>query len=330
MSESLLPYAVGAAKRARTMAVRVRRKVERMNTVPALGTGVRPRPVIAPVHLSVLGGRTLNVAVPLPRQSADPAAARLELVHGSRRVSVDLDLEPESAGTLLLTATVPLRYAEGEDDTARGLLLDAGIWRFSVVVTDTGGRETRADLSAPAFSTVHGPMLPTSPSESSGAVFRAVRSVDGRAMLKVSAPAHQAELSGFDLRWDRVTVRGRLLAPRHPLGQYAAEVVRRGANKSVPIPLVWDGDSFTFDLPLRTMTGGPGVQRTWDVQLRAGRTKLKIAKRLTQVRHPKQVFRTPFRVISLGDGSLTRVHAYLTPGGAFAVACAAIGTNEDA
>lgn len=330
MSESLLPYAVGAAKRARTMAVRVRRKVERMNTVPALGTGVRPRPVIAPVHLSVLGGRTLNVAVPVSRHSADPAAARLELMHGSRRVSVDLDVEPGSDSSVLLTATVPLRYAEGEGDTARGLLLSAGVWRFSVVVTDDGGRETRADLSAPAFTTVDGPMLPTSPSESSGAVFRAVRSVDGRAMLKVSAPAHQADLSGFDLRWDRVTVRGRLLAARHPREQYTAEVVRRGSSKSVPVALTWDGDAFTFDLPLRTMTGSTGAQRTWDVQLRAGRTKLKVAKRLTQVRHPKQVFRTPFRVISLEDGFLTRVHAYLTPAGALAVACAAIGTNEDA
>lgn len=329
MSESLLPYAVGAAKRARTMAVRVRRKVERMNTVPALGTGVRPRPVIAPVHLSVLGGRTLNVAVPLSRHSADPTAARLELVHGSRRVSVDLEVEPDSDSSLLLTATVPLRY-EGEQDTARGLLLAVGIWRFSVVVTDDGGRETRADLSAPAFASVDGPMLPTSPSESSGAVFRAVRSVDGRAMLKVSAPAHQAELSGFDLRWDRVTVHGRLLAARRPAGQYTAEVVRRGSNKALPIEPGWDGDRFTFDLPLRAMTGGPGVQRTWDVQLRSGRTKLKVAKRLTQVRHPKQVFRTPFRIISLADGSLTRVHAYLTPAGALAVACAAIGTNEDA
>ncbi|WP_327291142.1 hypothetical protein [Streptomyces sp. NBC_01198] len=330
MSESLLPYAVGAAKRARTMAVRVRRKVERMNTVPALGTGVRPRPVVAPVHLSVLGGRTLNVAVPVSRNSADPAAARLELIHGSRRVSVDLDVETGPGSSGLLTATVPLRYAEGEDDTSRGLLLSSGVWRFSVVVTDNGGRETRADLSAPAFAAVDGPMLPTSPSESSGAVFRAVRSVDGRAMLKVSAPAHQADLSGFDLRWDRVTVRGRLLAARHPLESYTAEVVRRGSNKSVPVPLSWDGDNFTFDLPLRTMTGNAGVQRTWDVQLRAGRTKLKVAKRLTQVRHPKQVFRTPFRVISLEDGSLTRVHAYLTPAGALAVACAAIGTNEDA
>jgi hypothetical protein len=330
VSESLLPYAVGAAKRARTMAVRVRRKVERMNTVPALGTGVRPRPVIAPVHLSVLGGRTLNIAVPLSRHSADPAAARLELIHGSQRVSVDLAVEPEPNGSVLLTGTVPLRYTEGEHDTARGLLLGAGIWRFSVVVTDDGGRETRADLSAPSFSTVHGPMLPTSPSESSGAVFRPVRSVDGRAMLKVSAPAHQAELSGFDLRWDRVTVRGRLVAGRHPVEQYTAEAVRRGASKSVPIPLSWDGDDFTFDLPLHSMTGGFGVQRTWDIQLRIGRNRLKVAKRLTQVRHPKQVFRTPFRIISLGDGSLTRVHVYLTPGGALAVACAAIGTNEDA
>lgn len=330
MSESLLPYAVGAAKRARTMAVRVRRRVERMNTVPTLGTGVRPRPVVAPVHLSVLGGRTLNVAVPFARQSAGLSAARLELVHSGRRVSVELVPERESDDSLLLTATVPLRYAEGDEAGARGPVLSSGIWRFSVVVTDDGGRESRVDLSAPAFGTTDGPTLPTSPSVSSGAVFRPVRSVDGRAMLKVTPPAHQAELVDVDLRWDRVTVRGRLLSRRQPIGQYTAEVVRRGAGKSLSAAAAWDGDSFTFDLPLAAMTGGSHTQRTWDVQLRTGRSKLKLARRLTQVRHPKQVFRTPYRIIALDDGSLTRVHAYLTPAGALAVACAAVGTNEDA
>ena len=42
-SESLLPSAVGAGEHTHTMTgVRVRRKVERMNTVPALGTASAP------------------------------------------------------------------------------------------------------------------------------------------------------------------------------------------------------------------------------------------------------------------------------------------------
>jgi hypothetical protein len=330
VSDSLLPYAVGAAKRARSAAVRVRRRVERMHTVPALGTGVRPRPLLQTVHLSVLGGRTLNVAVPFPQRPEGLTAARLELIRGTRRLSLDLTREPRRDGSLLLTATTPLLHAGPTERDTRGLVMETGVWRLVVVTTDGGGRETRSDLSAPTPSTMDGPTLPTSPSTSSGAVFRPVRSVDGRAMLKVTAPAQQAELISFDLRWDRITVHGRLISARHPLTEYTVEAVRRGTAKSVPAQPAWDGDEFTFDLPLAAMTAGSRTQRTWDVQLRAGRTRLKLARRLTHVRHPKQVFRTPYSIIALESGSLTRVHAHLTPSGALAVACAAFGTNEDA
>lgn len=330
MSESLLPYAVGAAKRARTAAVRVRRRVERMHTVPAIGSGVRPRPLLRPVHISVLGGRTLNVAVPYPHHAAGLAAARLELARGTRRVVVELTPEPQRDDTVLLTATIPLHHADHPEPGSRGVALASGVWRFALVITDGEGRETRTDIAAPPLHNIDGPTLPTSPSPSSGAVFRPVRSVDGRAMLKVSSPAHQAELVSFDLRWDRITVHGRLIAGRHPTEQYTAEAVRRGASRVVGAETTWQGDSFTFDLPLAAMTAGQHVQRTWDVQLRVGRTRLKVARRLTDVRHLKQVFRTPYRIIALEDGSLTRVHAYVTPAGSLAVACAAFGINEDA
>ncbi len=330
VSDTLLPYAVSAAKRARTVVVKVRRRVERMNTVPTLGGGVHPRALLAPVHLSVLGGRTLNVAVPFAGDRAGLAAARLELARGSRRMSVDLTAEPWQDGGLLLTATVPLRHAGYPEGGSRGLVLDSGLWRFSVVTTDTGGRETRSGLAAAPFGNADGPTLANPVSRASGAVFRVVRSVDNRAMLKVSAPAHQAELTGLDLRWDRITVHGRVIAPRHPHGEYAAQIVRRGSAGGLPVRPVWDGDTFSFDVPLDAMIAGQRVQRTWEVQLQAGRTRLRLARRLTHVRHPKQVYRTPYRIVALADGSLARVHAHLTAAGALAVACAAFGTDEDA
>ena len=124
-----MPYAVGAAKRARSAAVRVRRRVERMHTVPALGAGVRPRPVLQTVYLAVLGGRTLNAAVVFPQRSEKLASARLELIRGSRRVSLDLvrklrpdthvvefdcghmilQLRPRDAWTAIATTLEPLR-----------------------------------------------------------------------------------------------------------------------------------------------------------------------------------------------------------------------------
>ncbi|MFG2196344.1 hypothetical protein [Streptomyces sp. NPDC048639] len=367
MTGTLLTHAVGAARKARTTAVRVRRRAERMNTVPALGGTGRRRPLLRPVHLSVLGGRTLNAAVPFPRPASGIAAARLELRHGGHRETVPLEPEPYATGApgedrcVLLTATAALSspYGTGScpprpctaerrafqppetgpaapQPRTTGPVLSEGVWRIAVVVTDGAGRELRAGLAAPAPRRADGPTLPGAPSPECGTLFRPVRSVDGHAMLKVTPPRRQAELTALGLRWDRVTVRGRLVGNRAQQAahtSYTAEAVRRGAGapgRTVPAALMWDGDGFAFDLPLAAMAAGERVQRTWDVQLRSGRTRLKIARRLTDVRHPRRVFRTPYRVIALEDGALLRVHAHVTAAGALAVTCAAITAHTPA
>ncbi|MGP9020861.1 hypothetical protein ACT1U9_21000 [Streptomyces sp. BR1] len=327
MSDSLLPYAVGAAKRARRAAVRMRRRVEQMHTVPAID-GVKPRPLLQAVHFSVSGGRTLNFAVAFPRRPEAISAAHLEFSRGRRVVHVDLEQEPQSDGTLLLTATSPLRHDDPSETAVRGPLLSTGTWRMEVVVTGSDGRELRAKISsAPSASSdsLDGPTLSTSPSPTSGAVFRPVRSVDGRSMLSVRGPRHHAELTSFELRWDRVVVHGRLIAGRAPVSEYAAEAVLRRSSKSVTAPVEWDGDRFTFDVPLAEMSQGR-TTRTWDMHLKTGGNRLKITRRLTDVRYPKQVYRTPFRIVALDNGALARVHAYVTPAGVFAVSCTGFGT----
>ncbi|WP_199816625.1 hypothetical protein [Streptomyces griseus] len=351
MSDALLPYAVGAAKRARRVAVRMRRRVERLHTAPAFGGGIPPRPALRPLHLSVLGGRTLNVAVFAP-PSAGVAAARLELARGGRTFRLPLELEPQPDGTLLLTATTALRFtgaagaagapetagaarAAGAPETAgsaagegpgAGLGLSAGLWRVATVLTAPGGQETRTGVAAVALPAGDGPVAPVSPDPVGGAHFRLMRSVDGFAVLKVRAPAHQAELDTFALRWDRITVRGRVVARQAPTAAYTAQAVRRGTGAAVRAALEWDGDAFAFDLPLAGMVSGRKASR-WDIQLQQGRTGLKIGRRLTDLRRRDQVIRTSFRIIALEDGSLLRVHAYITSAGALAVSCVGL---EDA
>ncbi|MFF6791319.1 hypothetical protein ACFY9C_19855 [Streptomyces filamentosus] len=336
MSDALLPYAVGAAKRARRVAVRMRRRVERLHTAPAFGGGIPPRPALRPLHLSVLGGRTLNVAVFAP-PSAEVAAARLELARGGRVFRLPLELEPQPDGTLLLAATTALRFAgpPGAAETAgsaagagpgSGLGLFAGLWRVTTVLTAPGGQETRTGVAAVALPAGDGPVAPVSPDPAGGAHFRLMRSVDGFAVLKVRAPAHQAELDTFALRWDRITVRGRVVARQAPTAAYTAQAVRRGSGATVRAPLEWDGDAFAFDLPLAGMVSGRKASR-WDIQLQQGRTGLKIGRRLTDLRRRDQVIRTSFRIIALEDGSLLRVHAYITSAGALAVSCVGL---EDA
>ncbi|KUL38778.1 hypothetical protein ADL22_17275 [Streptomyces sp. NRRL F-4489] len=329
MSEALLSHAVAAVKRARRTAGRVRRRVEQINTVPALSARARPLPALRPAHLSVLSGRTLNVAVAWPRAAAGVTAARLVLERRGRQQSVPLEQEPQPDGTLLLTATAPLRHTRYDDAGLSGPRLDGGLWRMTVAVTDARGRTTRCGIASPDAPAGDGPTLPSPPSTTSGATFRPVRSVDGHAMLKVTGPREHAELLGFDLHWDRVTVHGRLLAAAGPAAEYTAEAVRRGSATAVPATPVWDGDRFTFDVPLAAMARGARAQRMWDVQLRRGRTRLKLARRLTDVRRPKKVFRTPFRTIATEDGTLLRVHAHLSAAGTFAVSCAPFTTSEE-
>ncbi|MFB7634144.1 hypothetical protein ACFC0M_24800 [Streptomyces sp. NPDC056149] len=329
MSEALLSHAVAAAKRARRTAGRVRRRVEQINTVPALGTRARPRPTLPPTHLSVLAGRTLNIAVPWPRGAADVAEARLVLERRGRQRTVPLAREPQPDGQLLLTATAALRHARRDEPGVPGPRLDDGIWRLTVVVVDARGQQTRCGIAAPDAPAADGPTLPNPPSATSGATFRPVRSVDGHAMIKVVGPREHAELLRFDLRWDRITVHGRLLAAGAPHADYTAEAVRRGSGTVVAATPTWDGDRFTFDVPLAAMTRGTRTQRVWDFQLRHGRARLKLARRLTDVRRPKKVFRTPFRTIATDDGALLRVHAHLSAAGTFAVSCAPFTTTEE-
>ncbi|WP_438488284.1 hypothetical protein [Streptomyces sp. S186] len=329
MSEALLSHAVAAAKRARRTAGRIRRRVEQINTVPALGARTRPRPTVRPVHLSVLAGRTLNLAVPWPGSAADVTEARLVLERRGRRHSVVLEREPQPDGRLLLTATAPLRHARHDDPAAPGPRLDDGIWRLTIAALGADGQKFRHAIAAPGVPAADGPTLPSPPSATSGATFRPVRSVDGHAMLKVTGPREHAELIRFDLRWDRITVHGRLLAAGLPPGDYSVEAVRRGSGTVVAVTPTWDGDRFAFDVPLAAMTRDVRTQRMWDFQLRRGRTRIKIARRLTDVRRPKKVFRTPFRTIATEDGALLRVHAHLSAAGTFAVSCAPFTTNEE-
>ncbi|MCX4527149.1 MULTISPECIES: hypothetical protein [unclassified Streptomyces] len=327
MSETLLSHAVGAVKRARRTAGRIRRRVERINTVPALGTRGRARPTLKPVHLSVLGGRTFNLAVPSPRRSADVASAFLVFERGTQRHVVAMELEPQPHGPTLLTATAGLRHARHDGPEASGPRLTDGVWRLTVEISDTNGRRARFGITAPTPHVADGPTLSAPPSPSSGAVFRPMRSVDGQSMIKVTGPRLGAELIAFDLRWDRVSVRGRLLAGGSP-AEFTTEAVRRGGGMNpVTIPTEWDGDRFAFDVPLDAMAKGR-AKGVWDIQMRSGRNRIKIGRRLSDVRHPKKVFRTPFRTIATEGGALLRVHAHLTAAGNLAVSSTVISTKE--
>ncbi|MBT2402171.1 MULTISPECIES: hypothetical protein [unclassified Streptomyces] len=325
MSETLLSHAVGAVKQARRTAGLIRRRVERINTVPALGSPGRARTTLRPVHLSVLGGRTFNLAVPSPRRAGELAGALLVFERRDQRQAVPMELEPQPNGTVLLTVTAPLRHARYDAKDASGPRLTDGVWRLAIEATDAKGRKARFALTAPPAHVGDGPTLSSPPSDSSGATFRPMRSVDGQSMIKVTPPRTGAELTGFDLRWDRISVHGRLIAAGSP-ADFTAEAVRGSAV--VSIRPQFDGDRFAFDVPLDAMAARGRGKGVWDIQMRSGRNRIRIGRRLTDVRHPKKVFRTPFRTIATEGGALLRVHAHLSAAGNLTVSSTVISTKE--
>ncbi|MFG2723475.1 hypothetical protein ACGFW5_35010 [Streptomyces sp. NPDC048416] len=330
MGEPLLSHAVRAAKWARGTAVRARRRAEQIDTVPALGARARSRPPLRPLHLSLLGGRTLNLALPCPVPVADVAQMQLHLESHGRVEQLPLEQEPQPDGSTLLTLTTPLRHARHNPPGTRGPRLTDGLWRMSLVAVDHQGRIRRTPIAALGDAVSDGPTLRTPPDPATGVQYRVVRTLDGHAMVKVSGPRRQAELTSLDLKWDRITVKGRLIAVRAAGGHYTAEAVRRGVGATpLAIATHWQGQEFTFDLPLTEMSRGGRAQRMWDIRLSAGTTHLKIARRLTDVRSPKRVFRTPFRSVALEDGTVLRVHAHLSAAGTLAVSCAPFVTPED-
>ncbi|WP_189946720.1 hypothetical protein [Streptomyces roseolus] len=297
----------------------MRRRVERLHTVPAIGGGLRHRAHIKPVHFSISGGRTLNFAVSVPRGRV--ASAVLVLTHGTHRVELPLEVEPQADGTALLTATTPLRYETPSETGRRGPMLTSGLWKPTLVLTDPQGETRRAVVTAFAEPAADGPTRVYSPSPTSGALFRIVRSVDGFALIKVRAPRRHAEFTDFELRWDRVTVYGRVYGFAAAEARGKAEMVlRRGGGAPVSVTPEWEGDRFRFDVPFDRM-GGVDHARVWELFVRVGGQRLKISRQFTDVRYPRRVFRTPIRIIALDNGSLMRVHAYVAGAGALVVSC---------
>ncbi|MCZ0995653.1 hypothetical protein O1L44_24830 [Streptomyces noursei] len=162
MSEALLSHAVAAAKRARRTAGRVRRRVEQINTVPVLGARARPRPALRPAHLSVLVGRTLNLAVPWPPGAAAVTEARLVLERRGRWQSIPWNgNRSRTAGSC---SPPPRRCAtHGTTTPPPRPRLDDGIWRLTVAAIGADGQETRYGIAAPDVPASDGPTLPSRP-----------------------------------------------------------------------------------------------------------------------------------------------------------------------
>ncbi|MFD5697561.1 hypothetical protein [Streptomyces lasiicapitis] len=264
--------------------------------------------------------RTLNLALVAP----EPALRGAELVisRGVRRFRVPLVVERDSDGGPLLTATVTLRDAPGAADPR----LTEGVWRLSVVTTGGDGRVRRWGLGlVGGVAAPPGPTAPHAPNPRTGTLMRVVRCRSGRAAVQVTRSRPRAEVVRFVPRGDGITVYGRVVAGagergragRKGLTALTGRAVRRRDGVLAPVELAWDGDGFSFALPLDAMSGAGSGQWVWDFHV----GELPLGRRLTDVADLPSAFPTPFRLVALPGGRLVRAHPHFTASGAFAVTC---------
>lgn len=295
----------------------------------------RAGPPPPPVHLSIRDSRTLNAAVAaVPGERAD--RAQLVLSRGRRRFRIPLASERHGDGRLLLTGTATLRDAgdvrDQEGDPGCPRLTD-GVWRLTVVTADARGRLRRRGIGI-GVGIDGGTELPPTPTllhapdPRTGTLIRVVRCRSGRAVLQVTRSRPRAELVRFVPGGDGITVHGRLVMAG-ARRRWRAQAVRRRDGVTVPVGAVWEGEEFSFRVPLEEMTGaGPG-QWVWDFHVAAdtadtaetAESSLPLGRWLSDVRDPAAACPTPFRVFALPGGALVRAHAHFTKSGAFALTC---------
>ncbi|EPH39308.1 hypothetical protein ABT390_29140 [Streptomyces aurantiacus] len=313
-----------AARAARTRRLRVLARSTRFRLErAAAGRGGGRAGLLLPLaHLSLRDSRTLNLALAAPEP--DLRAAELLISRGPRRFRVPLAVERGTDGGPLLTATVTLRDAldatYAKRDSPRAPRLTEGVWRLTVVTTGDDGRVRRRGLGlAEGVVPPAGPTAPHAPNPRTGTLMRVVRCRSGRAAVQVTRSRPRAEVVRFVPRGDGITVYGRVVAgPRErDRAGWPGRAVRRRDGVLAPVELAWDGDGFSFALPLAAMTGaGPG-QWVWDFHV----GELPLGRRLTDVADLPAAFPTPFRLVALPGGRLVRAHPHFTAAGAFAVTC---------
>jgi hypothetical protein len=304
----------------------------RLDALVLVGPRTDDWPRLTAEHLSVLDGRTLNVCVRLPPGSSAPS---LLLGSGSSSCAVPLTLARHGGGGADARGTVLLRLREGDAATAVPLpagvhacLLDEGQWSLSVAFTDASGRERRSAQAGAERLMPDGPTDPQ-PVREDGSYCRLIASGTGRAHLSLGRDGPQAEIMSLTIGWSEVTLAGRLVNAPAEDCRGDVELARRGGRTVRVVPAAWHGDTFVCSIQVADFGAFDEKEHIWDVRLRHGRRRpLKLSRRRTDVRNPRDVFRMPYRLLTADDDTVLRVHPYYTPVGSLALRAAHLATGR--
>lgn len=273
----------------------------------ATGRGVRAE------HLSVLDGRTLNLAAVVSGAPSDGPAA-VEFASGQHWTNAAARTVPTAEGRTRVEATIRLRAGDayGSPESAGFLpevVLTSGVWNIQLLVGG-GGQERRMPLAAPGPGTA-GNGAPT-PHAAAGrdARFSVTSTLSGTAALAVRAPGAAAYVRAVLVRPHLAQVTGELVGAGAP-EETAAEVVQWHGSAVYPVrPLLSPGHrgtAFTVALPLPAMadsaasSGASGAR--WELRFHtADGACLRARREMPGVAAPRPPVRLPPQTVRPGSG----------------------------
>ncbi|SPT51135.1 hypothetical protein [Actinomadura madurae] len=259
-------------------------------------------------YFAVLGGRALNLSVPL-RDGTVGCAVVFSRRRRARRA--EASLVTDDRGRPRAEAAVMLG--------AGGVALPHGRWRVRLAVWGTDGTERVIRVRAPAAAADTGPALRESPCPDTGITYTTSRSWRGRCVLDVRSGPPVAEVTRLALGLTGADIAGRLVgAPPEASGYLVFRP--RDAGAVVTADAVICGDAFRAAVPLQELADA--AERVWDVWMCVrGVGELRVGRFLHDVRYPSLTFRVPARVACPAPGSLVALRPSYTATGGLSLAC---------
>ncbi|MCP9948935.1 hypothetical protein [Actinomadura madurae] len=258
-------------------------------------------------YFAVLGGRALNLSVPL-RDGTVGCAVVFSHRRRVRRAEASLVADDRGA-----RAEAAVLLGTG------GLILPSGRWQVGLAVRGTDGTERVIRVRAPAALADTGPALRESPCPDTGIAYTTSRSWRGHCVLSVRSGPPVAEVTRLSLSLTGADITGRLVGPPGEASGYL--VFRpRDAGAVVTAEAVIRGDVFRATVPMQELADA--AERVWDVWMCVrGVGELRVGRFLHDVRDPSRTFRVPARVACPAPGSLVALRPSYTATGGLSLAC---------
>ncbi|MBW8483164.1 hypothetical protein [Actinomadura parmotrematis] len=296
---------------------RVRRETDAAVRAALARTGaaraVAAGPAVPAGYFAVLDGCTLNVQAELPAGGAD--RAEVLFTRRGHELRAPAVVGPGDQ----VSATVRLGGAAG------GVPLGRGRWRVSLALSGPAGVRRVALLGGAMPAGRAGPTVDVPPCPVSGARYVPEASPSGLSSLHVTAPEPAAEVARLHLSLARAEIDVRLVGAAAGTVRMAFQARGSGAVHTVTTAPVQGpgGVVFRARVPLAAMArdSGPG-ERVWTAVADVpGHGRLRVGRRLHDVRDPRRTLRVAQRTLAAAPGLLLRVRPYYTGGGDLALAC---------